>query len=1453
MYKYSKQILSIVVALTLVGSNSMPAIVYAANKVPQEESINAVVSTTEQENATNENNIDEEKEQVQEEKNVQLTISQELKRYLKYENKTLVSFLVSSGVKDNAIPLKEKTIQIYVPKIQDKEPSKIIVSGKEYTYQDQILIINSKYNEKDSNTEETLVTFIYEAQMDDTTLNSLAIVSAKTIDEREIEARTEETSYNISEQVGNLLESIISGDNQVNKGYLYTNLYKTENKLETKFSTNYQINIEFKDLVDEVQIKESNLMDDVLTRKITVNKEELINVLGQEGTIKVLDSKNQELGILKGDNLELNIESYGLKFVTSKPVAEGYINIKLEKALNINKKYTLESIQNTNEIEGSIDVIGNLQGNEVSNNHIENKIILVEPSSNANITVNKNTLSTVVTNENVVITATLERNDITDALYKDPELLITLPSQITGIKLKDARLIYENELVPAIFKTIGNKIYLNLEGTQTEYSSLPNVNGTVVKIVADLTLDNLAVNSDEKVILQYTNRVRNEIKSVETPIKIVAPTGFITSNDGTIDQTVSSITNNESLLVKANDKEKQITFRGIAVNNLKENAKGLMILGRFPGQDTKSVDEQNNDLKSTYSININTPISVEGVDTEIYYSDNGGATYNLTDEQNGWSLEKKDTSKSYLIVAKSEVVPAQKITFTYNGTIPQNLDYENKASSIFGVYYDNESTEGIDKNVVTSKLLSIETENIPVIKTEITASDNHVGDEIKKGDKIYNREYVKYVVHATNTGGETARNVTLTAERPENTRFYVIEENKEEDYYNSYYIYEPTITKTIDKIEPGETVEETFIIGIFAENEETVTFRTNITAENMLENSTASFENTIEDGKFEMSIYTQFNDEYVKIGDEINYNLLIDSYSAENFKNVKVNIDIPKYIDIIDCEGGNYDEKTRVLSYNIESLERYKKFYFNAKVMNSDEPSQEISLVAKATYDGADKDIKSNTYTCTVQDLKGFSATFSSNISDTMLDTDTIEYYINVKNESKKPADIVVYNRLPDELKLMSYTVKNGNVTYTREDDITTTVYQTVNPGENLKVTIVAKPYYLDNINQIKEIENSVNIKVNDIDYSVKNIKQKIKGSSNFNTVVNYESNIEAVDNIYSISGRVWYDENSNSAQDVNETKMTGTLLKLYDVNKKDFVKDNNGNDIQISTNDIGEYKFENLSNGNYVVIADYDNKAYKIANYQSGELSQNENNDFIETTNIDDNKLKTNENYGTAATNIITLSGENVYNIDLGLIDSENFNITINNKISKITVIDGEKSETYEYNDFSANLQVNNEKLENATLIIEYLIEVKNEGNIDGYVTQVANKLESGMEFVSELNKDWYMNNNEAINSTLSNKLIKSGESETLKLILIKSKNNKSGEVITNASEIRGTYNQYGIEEITTTELDKNKVESAQVYVSESSKNNIVELIVISVSILIVIYLVTINFKKILEKKLKQ
>lgn len=1354
-------------------------------------------------------------------------ITQELKRYLKYENKTLVSFLVTSGIVDNKIPVTEKTVQMLVPFINGIEPSKIIVSGNQsnYSYQNQVLVINKKYEENGrvdwNSNDEYLVTYIYDTQVDEVNLETLTVMSAKTVLETNVEARTDKLAYRSQETIGTLIQTDITGDNEINKGYMYTNLHRSNDKLETPFKANYKVNIGLADFVDEIQIKENLSEYGTITKKITVDGNEFTKILGENGSIRVINSNDEELGVLNKDNLQLEVNQYGLRLVTSKPVQEGDLNISLEKIINPNLSYTKEILSQVSTLNNSIDVIGIFQGQEISNNHITKTINLIEPESKATISVSRDNLSTVVTNEDVVITATLERNDISDSLYSDPQMLITLPNQVTNVTLKDAKLIYEDELTPVDFRMVGKQIFLKLQGTQTKYSNIPNANGTVVRIVADIQLDNLAVNAKENIVLQYTNQDRNELKSTEIPLNIVAPTGFVTSNMGALSQAITAINEDETLEIAVHDKEKTIKLGGTIVSNLQENATGLMILGRVPSQDTSLANTNSDSTGSTFSTSLASSIEVSGIDADIYYSDNGIANYDLQNQENGWSLEPKETSKSYLIVAKSDIAPAQKVTFNYNVNVPRNLDYENKSVSSYAVYYDNKAENGISKNAVLAKSINIATENIPVIKTEITAKDNNNEEEIKNGDKVNVGKTVKYLIHATNTGKKTAENVLVKVEVPESKSLHVELVNESDD---SYVNNSNILTTTIDKIEPNESknIEVTVYVPAWIDRDMKYYLRTEISAENMLENSVALFENVTTEGTLELELSSVRDNESVLLDSDIDYYVIVKNYNKDDLNNVSVKVNVPKYLEILSYEGGNFDEKSRMLTYNIDSIDSSKVYTLKAKVAYSDEPSQEVTLSATATFDGMEKEIKSNKYTKIVNDTKGFTATLSSNISGKMLDTDTVEYYINVKNDSKRIAKINISETLPTELKLISYSVKNEDTTYTQNNIGTVaSVVEDLKPGDTLKVTVVAKPYILDTVGQIKEIENKAFITVNNMNLDVNTLHQSIEGTSNFNTsdINNFE---EEQEDIYMISGRVWYDINYNSKQDESEEGFSNIQVTLYNVETGNVAKDNNGKEISTYTNENGEYRFDSLNKGQYIIVANYDKENFELANYKLNNLSQNEDCDFITAQN-------------GATSNVITVSEGNVYNIDLGLSNRKSFKVALKSSISKINIIDGKAVKSYDYNLENINLQLN--KNNNSTLVIEYKIEVLNEGNIEGYVTKIENYISQGMQFISELNEDWYIDKTgNVINTSIANKVIHPGESQEVKLILVKDVDQNFNDLVHNTVEIKETYNKYGITN-NTMGLSERKAKSSDIVITEN-KNQVAKIIAISLGIIVLITL---------------
>lgn len=76
-------------------------------------------------------------------------------------------------------------------------------------------------------------------------------------------------------------------------------------------------------------------------------------------------------------------------------------------------------------------------------------------------------------------------------------------------------------------------------------------------------------------------------------------------------------------------------------------------------------------LQSKFDMKLSSLINVQNA--TVYYSDNGNADSNLSNESNGWTTEAKDTSKSYLIVLNSNVEHGQSISFEYKAIVPKIL------------------------------------------------------------------------------------------------------------------------------------------------------------------------------------------------------------------------------------------------------------------------------------------------------------------------------------------------------------------------------------------------------------------------------------------------------------------------------------------------------------------------------------------------------------------------------------------------------------------------------------------------------------------------------------------------------------------------------------------------------------------------------------------------------------
>ena len=172
-------------------------------------------------------------------------------------------------------------------------------------------------------------------------------------------------------------------------------------------------------------------------------------------------------------------------------------------------------------------------------------------------------------------------------------------------------------------------------------------------------------------------------------------------------------------------------------------------------------------------------------------------------------------------------------------------------------------------------------------------------------------------------------------------------------------------------------------------------------------------------------------------------------------------------------------------------------------------------------------------------------------------------------------------------------------------------------------------------------------------------------------------------------------------------------------------------------------------------------------------------------------------------------LKAEDVYNIDLGLVEDKKFDLKLDKIVSNITVNNKKETSTHDYNKNFAKIDFETKYVNTATMVVEYKITVTNEGAIPGYAKKIADYLPSELKFSTDLNQDWYEGKNGVIyNNSLANTVINPGESKEIKLILTKSMNKESFGTITNNAEIYEASNDYGVKDTDSTPGNKNTSE---------------------------------------------
>ena len=537
----------------------------------------------------------------------------------------------------------------------------------------------------------------------------------------------------------------------------------------------------------------------------------------------------------------------------------------------------------------------------------------------------------------------------------------------------------------------------------------------------------------------------------------------------------------------------------------------------------------------------------------------------------------------------------------------------------------------------------------------------------------------------------------------------------------------------------------------------------------------------------------------IKTNSVIKYSLTVNPIGKGEHKNVNISVVIPEgltyqdnHINIQEEAGqpitkatGTYNESTRTVTWHLDELGSYQCIYLECMTNDFEGDSKEkpIDMIFEGTMDGTQEKFHSNTYTVNVV-KEGLTITQTSNVSNPYIRSgENITYTFNIKNTSLTALDIFVEDNLPRGLEYVEgYYTKGGERTkmlqaasgYISADP-------SIDPDEVITFNITAKA---------KEIHSS-RLEITNTPQVSTGIIKELKANSITHTIIGTDANIDDLDDPndtsrYQISGLAWLDSNADGKRDESEELLPNMNVILLD-------SKTNAQISKTTTNQGGAYVFNNIQRGSYLVAFEYDVLNYDITKYQAKDIDSSLNSDMIELDLKLDGTLKR-----YAVSNRLNLIS-NIYNIDLGLVKSQKFDLELTKGISLMQVSNSKGTSTSKYNNSSiAKVEIPGKQMEGSVVAITYTITVKNTGAVPGYAKKIVDYIPRDLKFNAGLNPDWYQDTDGNLyTQSLANVLINPGEEKTISLVLTKTMTSENTGITTNTAELYEVSNDLGLDDM--------------------------------------------------------
>lgn len=1385
-----------------------------------------------------------------------VNIENEVVKNIEYEQDGVNTRIVQSILKisksnvDSKLPVQSSHVEIDIPQIeglnlvntkvkanklafsQGTEDADVVFDESNYKIDGNIIRIDvssvSGEKVKLDNFGEDIyaLTFIYNGTSDVQSVDGKVRVVANGFT-----GITEENTAVINYDLADATKKLVSyyrenKTDTISLGYLVAN--SIQNRYDISYNKKDVLNISRPELLSGIEVIDSDeyfttedgkiFNIDTFYNSTKFNKEELQEVLGEEGYVEILNTDGKVIAKVEAKKeadeegnivVDYSEDISTISYRTSEPKEEGTITVLSNKWFNT-VPYSKNEIASFSELINSSHAYAYYkEGFSDDLGKVESGIIVTPTFTNATAYCSTNTISTVSENKGVNFQIYLNNSEDTSDLYESPIFEIKFPMAVTNVDVSNVNLFYaNNELAISNVETLNDNegrivLRVALTGNQVSYDLNKETNGTVISFDADITLDEFTTGITEDIEILYANFAAtgyydstewkmlsegsgsNGIYTI--PISYDVPEGLVNvqtteieSTEKTVEET-EEVTAEEDLTSEENEKdnskvvsikqgvqdgflqegvEAQLATMTISVlNNTNKRYTSFSILGRIPFKGNKDV-RTGKDLGTTVDTILDKQIKSldPNLAYDVYYSENEEATEDLFAENNNWSkdFDKMGAIKSYLIIIDPTYIlePNNTLEFEYDYIIPANLGLGEAMYGTYASFYKEIVGDTVQENTQAN-----ESADAVGYKTSRKAT---VEAEFNLVSKFVQERFdADFELKVRNTSDVDASNVYAQITIP--------------NYFNLVDVFGIDGTYEVE----GSTLQ-LLIPEVKAGEEKVALIKFNVNSLAKTENASLSvgiFGDSIQDT---VTATTQeFEIQKAKL-------LISDAFS--------------RYAAI---PGVLLPNTYSMMNVSEESMGRVEF------TRNVGEAFKIEELVVSLGSDGVTTEIdnENHYFKIIIDDFTPGKAV--------LFEYDLIVNYLDKQEPINKAKIVTTYNLENQEPMtqemLVDYYTAILDVRNTRN---TNSGFSSVGETVDYEYEIVNKSEY-DIFNLGIEINNSENEEINYVKVSTTEneeyysgnaigcIVAVLKAKENATVTVNatvlegekiannhialkldnriisetaYETIIE--DNneksSYSIIGMAFVDRNNNSRQDENEEVLDGIVVDLYDSKTNEYVN-------STITNVGGRYEFNDIENGQYYVKFDYDDSKYKINTSEQAKVLN------INNKNLTDN---------------IYLADKSISNVDLSLTDENIFDLNLDATVEKITVQNSaESTNIVVENNKLAKVDINPDIVKDSKVIIEYKLTVKNQGTIPGKVNKIVDYLPKDFVFDSTLNPDWYLESDGNLYTrSLVNEYINPGEERSLSLVLVREMTGENTGLAHNSFEIVEAMNDMGIKDIDST-----------------------------------------------------